>query len=191
MSDNKFSSKEEKRNLLEQKRSRMKEIFLELTNFLTSPDVNKDEAYKSIGEFIVKFSNLETLLKFLLDFEAQIQSPLKNQITYLLDVSIVIRLLKELYSKKFEKGSDLQRKFMGALNECHRVNEWRVRVAHGMWILEGDQQARTTHFSRQSLEGIEYFGELKEIRIQTAMVEKAYKNLLDAVLELIDSIYKS
>lgn len=171
---------------LKTKRSRMKEVFSEFSDFLQSPSVNKDEAFKFIGEFIVKFSHLETLLKFILQTESNIEPSLRTPIIQLLDIPITIKLLREFYNKRFEKEVNLQRKFIAALDKCFKVNEWRVRVAHGMWILEDDLQAKATHFSRQSLRSVEYFGKIQEIKAQTTMIEEAYKSLIDAMLEAID-----
>lgn len=171
---------------LEEAKDRQKLLYKDFTGWLKSPTIEKDQAYKCIGEFMVKFSHLELLLKLVLSFEAKVNSVLYGAFMQSFDISKTIDLLKYYYEQTLAKNPELLNKMMKSLNECHNINQTRVQIAHGTWILDEVNKAAALHFSRNSLKTNSHFGSVSDIRGHIIKLERVYNVLLENLFAIID-----
>jgi hypothetical protein len=71
-----------------------------------------------------------------------------------------------------------QKKIKKAFDGCKALNDHRVRVAHGTWIINGGAR----HVSRQTFEVSEHFPEPADLRARTRECE----SLNSAVTEIVN-----
>lgn len=167
-------------------RQEKKSTLTEFAQWIKSPDVDKDASFKLIGEFVVRFSQLETLLRVVLSAEARVQSDLRDAFVMALDFALLVSVLKNFYEKKLSGNAALRGRVNSALNQCLAVNNERVRVAHGMWILDEAGMAKLMHFRRGALASDTHYGDAAKIGASIALAEKAFDSLLSAMHDVAD-----
>jgi hypothetical protein len=106
-----------------------------------------DQYFREIGRFIALFSAIEALLKIgVCDF-AKIASEDQTRImTH--DFAMTCTMAEGVIASRL-KESDAAA-FRDLIKRCRRLNEHRVRIVHGFWVM--GEGAELYHISRQKLE---------------------------------------
>jgi hypothetical protein len=167
-------------------RQQSKDTLDDFVAWVRSPGVEKDASYKLIGEFIVKFSQLEALLRFAIGIESRVQSDMREAFMMMLDFALLVSVLRTYYEKKLHADPVLCKRMMAALSQCLAVNDERVRVAHGMWILDDVRTAQLLHLRRGTLSSKAHYGDVAKIGAIIAGAEKAFDDLLSALRGVLD-----
>ena len=120
------------------------------------------EGHRAIGRFLSEFSQLDFTIRFVLAKRLGIGDEYFDIVTSPYDFAMLCNVTREVVTKQIpEKAKDIEKIF----NECHKLNEDRVRVAHGMWSL-GEEGLVARHIQRRSLEPKYFFenrGELGKL----------------------------
>jgi hypothetical protein len=105
-----------------------------------------EETYLAIGHFIFEFSQLEYALRVFVSVESGVKEEFAEAV-----VSHDFAMLASIASKVLVTGdAATQKEWSAALSDCRRLNEVRVRVAHGLWTpFKGG--GTVSHLSRQNL----------------------------------------
>lgn len=111
------------------------------------------EGHRAIGRFLAEFSQLDFTIRFVLAKRLEIAEEYFDIVTSPYDFAMLCNVTREVIAKQIpEKAKDVEKIF----NECHKLNEDRVRVAHGMWSL-GEEGLVARHVQRRSLEPKYFF----------------------------------
>jgi hypothetical protein len=121
-----------------------------------------EETYLAIGRFIYEFSQLEHTLRVFTGTEAGIEEEHFNAVmTH--DFSLLCTVAQEVIGKGFTE--DKRRRLADIIKEFRKLNDIRVRVAHGLWVpFQGGGTVH--HLSRSTLK-------VKMSAGQAAELEKA------------------
>lgn len=106
-----------------------------------------DHTYRAIGEFIFEFSQLEYGLRHYVASTAGVPDEHFNAImTH--DFALLCNVALEVLSEG--SSAEDKQKLRDIINECRKLNEIRVKVAHGLWVpfMAG---GTVHHVSRSSL----------------------------------------
>jgi hypothetical protein len=88
--------------------------------------------YSAIGHFMFEFSQLEMALRHFTALEAGVKDRYFNAVmTH--DFSLLCTMAQELLGKSW-KSDEKQKRFAEIIKECRKMNDARVRVAHGLWV---------------------------------------------------------
>ena len=118
--------------------------------------------FQSIGHFIFEFSQLEFTIRVVVARCFGIDDSLFNIVTGPDDFATLCTVAREaLYLKLPEKKEEIDE----VLKDCRKLNDERVRVAHGLWTF-GAEGIVLQNVSRGSLQARYYFekrGELDQL----------------------------
>jgi hypothetical protein len=107
-----------------------------------------EETYLAIGRFMFEFSQLEMSLRHNIALEAGVKDRYFNAVmTH--DFALLCTIAQELLGHSWESEEQSAR-LVAIIKECRKLNDVRVRVAHGLWV---PYRAGGTvhHVSRSSL----------------------------------------
>jgi hypothetical protein len=134
------------------------------------------EGYQAIGRFLSEFSQLDFTIRFVLARRLGISDEYFDIVTSPYDFAMLCNVTRELICKQLpQKKRDIEKLF----NECLKLNENRVRVAHGMWTL-GQEGLVARHVQRRSLQPQYFFDKRNELG---RLAEEAQR-LMQAVLTI-------
>ena len=134
------------------------------------------EGHRAIGRFLSEFSQLDFTIRFVLAKRLGIADEYFDIVTSPYDFAMLCKVTREVVTKQIpEKAKGIEKIFKG----CHKLNEDRVRVAHGMWSL-GEEGLVARHVPRQSLEPKYYF----ENRNALGKLADEAQRLLQSVLTI-------
>ena len=163
-----------------------KDTINDFSNWLETPEKNKDESYKLIGKFLVKFSHLEALLRLVFGIESKVQSSMKETLMMTFDFSLLVSTLKSFYEIELNENKALQKKMIAALNKCLSLNNERVQVAHGTWILSSEKTAKLLKLQRGNLSSRIHYGDHAALQGLISNAEDAFKQIVSALHEVYD-----
>jgi putative transcriptional regulator len=123
---------------------------------------NTRRLYMLIGKFIFSFSELEFLLRHTLAEVLKIDNKIFYPVTTGYDFATLCRVTQSV-CKIASPYSEQERDEIGkVLKSCLRLNDERVRIAHGTWFMS-DTEVGTDHVSRQKLEPETYYSHIEEL----------------------------
>ena len=113
----------------------------------------KSQLFESLGAFFFEFSQLEYTIRVFLAARLNLTEAQFDIVTSPYDFSTLCRITKEVSIQQFPtKHSTINEIF----NKCQKLNENRVRIAHGLWSDDGTA-ITARHVSRQSLKANYFF----------------------------------
>jgi len=115
------------------------------------------EGHQLIGRFVSEFSQLDFSIRFLLAKRLGLADEYFDIVTAPYDFAMLCNVTRELICKQSPNIKDEIEKLF---NECLKLNDDRVHVAHGMWTL-GQEGLVARHVQRRSLQP-KYFFEKKD-----------------------------
>lgn len=115
--------------------------------------------YSAIGRFLVEFSYLETVLKVWIAETANLGEIFRIPI-----ITHDFAMLCTIGSKVFPYGrpSECQTELKLLIKRLRALNDERVRIAHGWWIIDGPRPM-VEHVARTSLSRTEHFTDPQEL----------------------------
>jgi hypothetical protein len=129
---------------------------------------NPETLYRSIGRFVFNFSRFEDVLRWRVFACLQLNARQGGFVTPAIDFAFLCRLGKVVFQERYRDEPKKLDELSYVLNTALRINEDRVRVAHGSWYLN-PPAGFTVHTSRNSLEEGTFFyqpGELDRLADQ-------------------------
>jgi len=128
---------------------------------INSEDKVRQRIYLDIGHFIYAFSQLEFSIRAILGRHLGLSNDQFDIVTSPYDFRMLCQVVSELYQVGH---SDLvaAKKIKKLLDDCQRLNDDRVRVAHGTWSIDA-QGASARQVSRQTLRGSFYFDDPQKL----------------------------
>jgi hypothetical protein len=118
------------------------------------PDAEQDELFRSIGMYIYRYSQLDYMLRIALYRLLGLSVEQAGSILPMLDFAAVCRACKAQLQERPDN-----KKALDLISSALRVNDDRVRVAHGSWTEIG-----VLHVSRGNARLGLYFSEASELR---------------------------
>ena len=111
--------------------------------------------YQAIGRFMVDFSGLELMMRVVLGKRLNLKGAYFDIVVSPYDFATLCRVTSAVLRLQFpEQTADID-KFV---NDCLKLNDERVRVAHGTWAL-GDDFMFARHVQRATLKPKLHFKE--------------------------------
>lgn len=140
-------------------------------------------AHAELGGFIVEFSQLEFTIRASLGTALKLPPELLNIVLSLYDYASLCRVWQLVMNhQKPEKKDEIGAIFSG----CMKVNDERVRVAHGLWT-PGNETLEATIVSRNSLKVDTYFAEPGQLKALSKNCQDLFQRILgmsDALLAM-------
>jgi hypothetical protein len=123
----------------------------------------------SIGRFIVTFSHIESLIRFLLADRLKIKNlDHFNAVVGPYDFAMLCNVTTKILKQEFpEKKAEIAKIF----NQCLALNNHRVRIAHGLWTYQS-HGLMAHHLSRQTLKQKAYYHSPKELERLTETAQQ-------------------
>lgn len=132
--------------------------------------------WQAIGRFLSEFSQLDFTIRFVLARRLGIPDEYFDIVTAPYDFAILCNVTRELICKQLPHRKKVIEKLF---NDCLKLNDERVRVAHGMWTL-GREGLVARHVQRRSLQPQYFFDKRNELG---RLAEEAQR-LMQAVLTI-------
>jgi hypothetical protein len=127
----------------------------------------KEERYFSaIGRFVDEYSGLEAILKLVIARAIGLKRKHVDALMshdFALTCNIAETVLAEFVAP--EKSEE----FKTLISDCRKLNEDRVRIVHGLWLIT-DKKGVLTHVARNSLKRSSYF---QDPNVLAGQAEKA------------------
>jgi hypothetical protein len=166
------------RRLHEAKREQRENIAA-MKAYMLGTTSRNDFIYVLIGEFIVKFSQIEMWRRVAFTFFATGMPPESSDLILAkLDFQSLVAITSGLYEKRYAKAPDaLWKQVRGIFSQCLALNDERVRIAHGSWIVT-DTEMHALHLSRQKMQWQVHFPSREDLKAQIAKLDA-----LDAELQ--------
>jgi len=134
------------------------------------------QGYQAIGRFLSEFSQLDFTIRFVLAKRLRISDEYFHIVISPYDFAMLCNVTRELICKQVpQKARNIEKLF----NECLKLNEDRVRVAHGMWTL-GQEGLVARHVQRRTLQPRYFF----EKRDELDQLAEDAQRLMQAVLTI-------
>jgi len=134
------------------------------------------QGYQAIGRFLSEFSQLDFTIRVVLARRLGIADEYFDIVTAPYDFAMLCNVTRELVCKQLpHRKVNIEKLF----DECLKLNDARVKVAHGMWTL-GREGLVARHVQRRSLQP-QYFFEKKDELSQLALNAQ---RLMQAVLTI-------
>ncbi|HVR58989.1 MAG TPA: hypothetical protein VMT72_19435 [Pseudolabrys sp.] len=102
--------------------------------------------YKAIGRFIFEFSQLEAGMKYHIAEQCGIKDEHYN-VLMVYDFALLCTIAEKVLVRMGDSNGKILKNI---ISECRRMNDVRVRVAHGLWV-PFMQGGTVSHVSRQNL----------------------------------------
>ncbi|MCA6104755.1 hypothetical protein [Bradyrhizobium australafricanum] len=135
------------------------------------------ELFKAIGHFIFQFSQLEFVIRHALASALGLKSNKDiDTVTSPYDFRVLCDVTSGYLRSLFVSDREFQEQVKKLFDRCKSLNDDRVRVAHGTWMVDGG----TRHVSRGSLTSASYFMTPGELEGKT---QEAFE-LMRRVIEL-------
>lgn len=132
------------------------------------------DGYRLIGQFISEYSQLEFTVKAILFGQLRLPEDYFDIVTAPYDFAMLCTVTKELLCKQFpDRKQSIDRLF----KDCRKLNEERVRVAHGLWT-QGREGPIARHVSRGSLEPKYHFERGDSLSKLTAEAQRLMQQVL-------------
>jgi hypothetical protein len=132
---------------------------LEARDTLTDEQI--DQVYRSIGSFIVHFSHMEQMIRWLAAELLKLTDDQFYGLMPVIDFRSACNICEaQLRSKPFEKAEFAETKTL--LGKAHKLAEDRNRVAHAFWFVTGSETV-AWHASKNKLDLRPYFEKQNEI----------------------------
>jgi len=113
----------------------------------------------AVGRFTFEFSQLEFTIRVALLACLELPQEYFDIVTAPYDFAMLCKVTREALSLKTpERAAELEQ----WCKDCLKLNDDRVRIAHGTWTL-GPDGPSVRHVSRNSLKARHYFGTTAEI----------------------------
>lgn len=124
-----------------------------------------DEVFRTIGQFIYSFSQLELSIRLRLSDALALPESLFEVVIGPYDFAILCNVTREALLRT---RTDLDaEKIKRLFNRCHALNQKaRIIVAHGTWFPEG---GGATHVSKSSLKSTSHFEDIDDLREQSTL----------------------
>jgi len=133
-----------------------------------------ESGYSELGEFVVEFSQLEFSIRAAIGGYLNIPSDLINIMLSEYQFLSLCRVWKLLVNKFHPDRIERTKK---TCNELLKVNEQRVRVAHGLWT-PGVETIEALHVSRGSGKIGAYFSEPGELKSLTYECQRLMQEIM-------------
>jgi putative transcriptional regulator len=139
-------------------------------------DEQKTQVFEAIGQFIFWFSQLEFTIRVRLSAELGLEEQLFDVVIAPYDFAVLCTVTSTVLTHKHPEGeADFKRIF----NECRRLNDERVRIAHGTWT-HGSEGLSARDAARRTLEA-KYFYEKPEALVQLSQTaERLMREVIQA-----------
>jgi hypothetical protein len=118
-----------------------------------------DRFYSAIGRFISSFSFLESTIKVNVAHRVKLPDEFRDQVMSH-DFALLCTIAENVFSREEtkERADELRK----VLSRCRKLNDHRVRIVHGWWII-GGRTGFLFHTSRQRLESVSHYDEPSQI----------------------------
>ena len=125
---------------------------------------NMQRLYLAIGQFIFEFSQLEWMIRHLLGEALALYDDARfHAVTSPYDFAALCRVTRNV-AKLIPGCTDADKAELDAIfSGCLKVNDDRVRVAHGTWFISNEEGMGSRHVSRSSLEPKVYYSRITDI----------------------------
>jgi hypothetical protein len=136
-----------------------------------------NELFRAIGHFTFQFSQLEFTIRHALADMLNLGEELFDPITAPYDFATLCRVTKMVLQKSASADPDMCNEIDKVVRDCLRLNEQRVRIAHGTWFVGNV----ALHVSRGTLKASEYFKSSDDIEKQAEEAQRLMGRISEIV----------
>ncbi|MET4177345.1 hypothetical protein ABIB99_008469 [Bradyrhizobium sp. LA6.1] len=143
------------------------------------------ELFKAIGHFMFQFSQLEAVIRNSLASALGLKTNKNGDlITSAYDFRALCDVTSGFLCNLYESDGEYTKEVKSVFNACKTLNEDRVRVAHGTWLLDGG----TRHVSRQTFSAQDYFLKPGELQAKTKQAFDLMSKVIQISLGRVNQI---
>ena len=136
----------------------------------------KGRVFQLIGQFIFWFSQLEFTIRVRLSAELGLEQKLFDFVVAPYDFTVLCTVASKVLTHRHPDG---EADFRKVFNECRRLNDERVRIAHGTWT-HGAEGFSARHTARQTLDA-KFFYEKPDVLVElTQTAERLMRDVIEA-----------
>jgi hypothetical protein len=151
---------------------------------LCRAEANQIQGFQAIGAFVFEFSQLDFTIRAFLAGLLKLPDAQFDIVTGPYDFAMLCRVSREIAIQRFPKQKAA---IEDVFNRCLKLNDDRVKVAHGMWSDTTDGRLAARHVGRNSLKAKFYFGDPKELPGLRETAQKLMKEVLFVVSDQKDA----
>lgn len=107
--------------------------------------------YEKIGKFMVKFSQLESIIRLHYVMALKCNPQFFENLMYSLDISIMITTLKRYFEQNY-KQKNFYPLLEKGLKDCRKAVSVRNDICHGRWVVEKNGEMILLKINRGSLD---------------------------------------
>jgi hypothetical protein len=136
----------------------------------------------SIGKFIVTFSHIEFLIRYLLADRLKITNQKHfNAVIGPYDFAMLCTITTNILRQELpENKAEIDKVF----SQCRALNDHRVRIAHGVWTYQS-HGLMATHLSRHSLKEEPYYYNPRELERLTEKAEQLEREVTTSLPDFL------
>ena len=123
-------------------------------------DAERNEGLRQLGEFFFEFSQLEFTIRVAVSGALRLEEDDFNIVTGPYDFAVLCTVAQKIFQKRLSKDAD---RISSIFNRCRKLNESRVRAAHGLWT-DSENGVSALHVARSSLEAKTFFDKKDELK---------------------------
>jgi hypothetical protein len=138
-------------------------------------EVEAEKTYRSIGRFIFEFSQCEYTIRHFLGEEIKLDERFFGAVVESYDVAMLCTITKQVFS--ITRSPEMALRIEKLINEFFKLNQERIRVAHGLWNPSTDG-GTVHHVSRNTLKTSSY-REQSKLLDERATEANALRNNLE------------
>jgi hypothetical protein len=163
-------------------REEQREAIAAMKAYMLGTSPRNEFIYALIGEFIVKFSQIEIWLRMAFGQVTKLPRLSADLILAKLDFQSLVAVTTGFYEKEYAKAPPpLWKQVRGIFSRCLALNDERVRIAHGSWIVN-ESWMHALHLSRQKMEYQLHFPLHAELKAQIAKLDALDEELRKLLL---------
>jgi len=151
-------------------KQRLRDLIASMKAGMLGTNSRIDFVYVLVGEFIVKFSQVEYWLRFIFYTTTNLEPESADPILAQIDFRALVGILTRFYVPRYIDHPDLSKRVRGIFSQCLALNNVRNQIAHGTWFLT-DAEMKALHLSRQKMQWQAHFPSREELKVQIAKLD--------------------
>jgi hypothetical protein len=148
-----------------------------MTDFEPDDPVTREKTYRAIGHFMFQFSQTEFTIRGYLAHAIGLSDVHFDAVTSAFDVAGLCKITQRVFVDR--PGAA---RIKEGLDRFSKINEHRVRVAHGLWMpsINGGAVEHVSRNSRKANLSVGQAEELERLALELAMVRAELDSAFDA-----------
>lgn len=145
---------------------------------MSEREIDDEEAYRAIGQFVFDFSQLEFTIRYILWSQLKADDTYFTAVTSSLDFAKLCAVTTSIVDQNLHIEQETKAALKALISDCHKLNAIRVMVVHGTWDI-GLGGMSVMHTSREKLVAKQYMTRIEELDGHSKVARKVMSELID------------